>query len=161
MKVTVNFDKTCLIFFFMVIASMIGIGLVVAVGPPNPGHNVGEIGPGTFLGGGDYVFPSGGNVVVGDEIRMSRGTITNTGWPEGHYCILKSACDPCPPDFEQTHYLDLPNAGRAQRWGIHVGTPGIWDCTDPVGSSDCSANRPEAQWDIQGCWNAYLLFCCK
>ena len=39
----------------------------VAIAQPNPGHSADQIGPGTFYGGGDYIFPSSSNIVMSDS----------------------------------------------------------------------------------------------
>ena len=39
----------------------------VAIAQPNPGHSADQIGPGTFQGGGDYIFPSSSNIVMSDS----------------------------------------------------------------------------------------------
>ncbi len=39
----------------------------IAIAQPNPGHSADQIGPGTFQGGGDYIFPSSSNIVMSDS----------------------------------------------------------------------------------------------
>ncbi len=145
-QIVINLTNKWLLVFF--IAAFILSNIVLAVAQtPLVFHSADEIGdlPASKVTSGVF-----------DVARIP------SRWPDGHYCILKSACDPCPPGFTQTHQVDMPNAGRVQYYGIHIGDEsGGWDCNGALGTSNCSANRPEAQWDTQGCWNAYLLFCCK
>ena len=47
----------------------------VAIAQPNPGHSADQIGPGTFQGGGNYIFPSTSTVVIAGGFRPSSSSV--------------------------------------------------------------------------------------
>ncbi len=59
MELTLKVDRKVSALFFLSVIIVIGVQIVLAQVPPNPGHPPSQIGPGTFLGGsGDtWVFP--------------------------------------------------------------------------------------------------------
>jgi hypothetical protein len=58
MKIEINIEIRHLAYLVFSIAIILGISYVIAQAP-NPGHDASQLGPGTFLGGGDYTFPAG------------------------------------------------------------------------------------------------------
>jgi hypothetical protein len=65
MKIEINITKQHLASLIFSLAIVVGIQYAVAqTGGPDPGHSPGEIGPGTFAGGGDYIFPGDSRVGI-------------------------------------------------------------------------------------------------
>lgn len=63
----------------LILAVIIGVsmvGIVIAYTPSQMGHSPADIGPGTFYGGGNYVFPANSNVNVLGGFAVS-GTLNS------------------------------------------------------------------------------------
>ncbi len=74
MQLTINIEKNHLIFFLIAIVVVMGAGLAVGYGTTNPsnfGHTPSEIDPGTFAGGGNYIFPDTSDVQVEGQLCLN------------------------------------------------------------------------------------------
>jgi len=60
-----------LIFIFLTAVVIGGMGYVIAQTPSEFGHPPSQIGPGTFYGGGDYIFPATSNLVVQGNLNVN------------------------------------------------------------------------------------------
>jgi len=69
MQLTVNIDKTNLVFLLIAVFVVMGIGLAVAT-TPNPGHDVSEL---DFTGG--FTVPSGDVVITSGNMEISSGDL--------------------------------------------------------------------------------------
>ncbi len=78
MELTISIEKTHLVFLLAAVVVVMGFGLAVGYGTTNPstfGHTPSEIDPGTFAGGGNYIFPATGDVQVGRNLEIG-GNLT-------------------------------------------------------------------------------------
>ncbi len=70
LSVEINEKHFLILVGLLAVISVIGIAMG-QTGPDYAGHGVEDIGPGTFAGGGDYVFPTGTKVKFGDSGEVS------------------------------------------------------------------------------------------
>lgn len=73
MEVRISIGNKQLMLLLAVITGISAVGLVIAYGGSNPqvvGHSLGEIAPGTFNGGGNYIFPPDSNVQVQGNLEI-------------------------------------------------------------------------------------------
>lgn len=74
MKLSFEFNERHFLVLVMVLAMVSAVGIVMGYGTSDPltlGHTAGELDPGTFPGGGDYVFPTDTKVSFGDGGQVS------------------------------------------------------------------------------------------
>ncbi len=116
MKLTVNIEKMRLVFFLAGIVVVMGIGLATAFVPTPVGHGADQVGAGTFAGGGGYVFPSGSNVTITEDLIAENnvwGESTTAEYASGAHIWTTKTVD-CPDGYYVTG-MDVVYRGTCHR----------------------------------------------